>query len=272
MESYNGYIKRLSSKVAARLNDIEAIYNFELGSEFEVAMCHLLTDLLPEKYGVCRGFVVSKDGDTAGDDLIIFDKMSFPLLRGSQVNHFAIKQQVPIEAVYAYIECKHSINDKSVLEKAVSQVREVKKLLLKRAPNLNSQFETDGPVYNGKARDWPRQFPEYKNQPFCAVFSKSYGGFTLPQIDIDEHNPDLMVLGTDTLLTQTVNLGPDGIKSALFYDKYYWSSLKEDEVKDHAYGVGIVTLLRAIGWMELLPIEWGAILNGAYWSNLSGKA
>lgn len=59
MSSYGGYIERLARKVEARLQDIEAIYNFDLGGEFEVAICALLEDFLPAKYGLCRGFVVA---------------------------------------------------------------------------------------------------------------------------------------------------------------------------------------------------------------------
>ncbi|MEZ8402547.1 MULTISPECIES: DUF6602 domain-containing protein [Vibrio] len=272
MTSYNGYIQRLSKKVVARLNDIEAIYNFDLGDEFEIAMCHLLSDFLPEKFGVCRGFVISESGELAGDDLIIFDKMSFPVLRPMHGNNFSIKQQIPIEAVYSYIECKNSINDELVFDKALSQVRAVKNLILQRAVKNNPDFETNGPIYNNKPRDWPRNFPKRKNQPFCAIISKSSNGFFPDKVMVDPSNPDLMILGEDRVATQTVNLGSDGIKSALFYDEDYWFSLAIEEVKGDAFGIGIVTLLHALGWIELLPIEWGGPLNRAYWDALSNKA
>jgi hypothetical protein len=272
MTSYNGYIQRLSKKVAARLNDIEAIYNFDLGDEFEIAMCHLLSDFLPEKFGVCRGFVVSESGEIAGDDLIIFDKMFFPVLRPMHGNDFSIKQQIPIEAVYSYIECKNSINDEGVFNKALSQVRAVKSLILQRAVKNNPDFEENGPIYNNKARDWPRNFPKRKNQPFCAIISRSSNGFFPDKVTLDPSNPDLMILGEDRAATQTVNLGPDGIKSALFYDEDYLASLVIEEVKGDAFGIGIVTLLHALGWIELLPIEWGGSLNRAYWDAIANKA
>jgi hypothetical protein len=265
MSSYNGYIQRLSKKVLARLNDIEAIYNFDLGDEFEIAMCHLLSDFLPEKYGVCRGFVVSEDGSIAGDDLIIFDKLSFPVLRPIHGNDFAIKQQVPIEAVYSYIECKNSLNDDEVFSKAIKQVRDVKRLVLTREEKENGQYEKDGPIYNGKIRDWPRTFPKRKNQPFCAIFSRHSNDFFPEKISKDICNPDLILMGEDKIATQTVKLGPDGIKSALFYDEDYWASLAVEEVKGDAFGIGITTLLYAVGWIELLPIQWGGPLNSSYW-------
>ncbi|WP_414155929.1 hypothetical protein [Pseudomonas sp. BNK-44-a] len=42
----------MTKKVEARLQDIEAIYNLDLGVEFELALCALLEDVLPAKYGV----------------------------------------------------------------------------------------------------------------------------------------------------------------------------------------------------------------------------
>jgi hypothetical protein len=36
-------------------------------------------------------------------------------------------------------------------------------------------------------------------------------------------------------------------------------------VKGDAFGIGIVTLFYAVGWFELLPIDWGGPLNRAYW-------
>jgi Domain of unknown function (DUF6602) len=221
MSSYIGYIQRLSRKVLARLNDIEAFYNFDLGDEFEIAMCHLPSDFLPEKYGVCRGFVICEGGATAGDDLVIFDKLSFPVLRPTHGNDFAIKQQVPIEAVYSYIECKNLLNNEEVFSKALEQVRGVKSLVLKREAKQNPQFEKEGPIYNGEVRDWPRSFPKRKNQPSCAIFSRHSNGFFPEKNGNDKCNPDLIIMGEDKIATQTVKLGLNGIKSALFYDEDY---------------------------------------------------
>lgn len=94
MSTYDGYIERLARKVDARLQDIESIFNFDLGDEFEVAICALLEDILPAKYGVCRGFVVAKNGDKAGDDLIIYDKMSSPTLRSGMIRKLPVKEQI----------------------------------------------------------------------------------------------------------------------------------------------------------------------------------
>jgi hypothetical protein len=66
----------LARKVEARLQDIEAIYNFDLGDEFEVAICALPEHILPAKYGVCREFgaplcLGSAPGNAYGLGLVI---------------------------------------------------------------------------------------------------------------------------------------------------------------------------------------------------------
>lgn len=271
MSTYGGYIDRLSRKVEARLNDIEAIFNFDLGEEFEVGMCLLLEDILPAKFGVCRGFVISEDGESAGDDLIIYDKMSCPTLRGNIGLQYSVKEQIPIEAVYAYIECKHSINENTVLEKAMHQIQKVKGLLLSRNAKKNTEYEREGPTYNGKVRDWPRSYPPNKNQPFCAIFARNFDS-TL-RISSDRHilNPDLLVFGSNHIATQSVQLGPDGIKGALFYDSNYWAGLRIEPAQGNAFGIGLVTLLQALNWIELLPIDWSGTLNTAFAANILGK-
>ncbi|WP_396150646.1 DUF6602 domain-containing protein [Flavobacterium sp.] len=69
---YDNFIIKLSEKFNRRLEEIETDFNFELGDEFEFAICDILQDLLPTKFGVTRGFVVNKDGVKAGDDIIIY--------------------------------------------------------------------------------------------------------------------------------------------------------------------------------------------------------
>ncbi|MGF6332064.1 hypothetical protein ABH909_004942 [Pseudomonas sp. BS3782 TE3695] len=271
MGLYGGYIERLARKVEARLQDIEAIYNFDLGDEFELALCALLEDVLPAKYGVCRGFVVAEDGTKAGDDLIIYDKMASPTLRSSLSRQFPVKEQIPVDAVYAYIECKHSISDAGVLEKAIGQAEAVKKLVLTRRALANPDYEADGPIYNGKVRDWPRTFPPLKNQPFCAVFARKFSPDVLLPSTSNELTPDLLVLGNDHIATQTVNLGPDGLKSSLFFDSKYGAGLCVESAPTNAYGLGLVTLLQALSWTELLPMDWAATLNATFFDNLGRK-
>jgi len=271
MGSYGGYIERLARKVEARLQDIEAIYNFDLGDEFELAICALLEDVLPARYGVCRGFVVAENGEKAGDDLIIYDKMASPTLRSNMSRQFPVKEHIPVDAVYAYIECKHSISDEAILKKAIGQAEAVKKLILTRQGLKNPDYEADGPVYNGRVRDWPRTFPALKNQPFCAVFARKYSPDVAVSSVANEHSPDLLILGNDHIATQTVYLGAEGPKSSLFFDGKYGAGLLVESASGNAYGLGLVTLLQALSWTELLPIDWSATLNATFFENLLRK-
>ena len=114
------------------LGSIAAFYNFDLGDEFEVGICEILTDTLPQQFGVCRGHIVTKDGQQEGDDVIIYDKGRFPTLRHRGVGNFSRKEHVPVESVYAYVEAKHTLkvdsDDASTYQKAWNQIANVKKL------------------------------------------------------------------------------------------------------------------------------------------------
>lgn len=272
---YKDLSGKLTRRLSARLSLIEAQYNFDFGDEYEVALCEVLTDILPARYGVCRGSLVTVDGEEAGDDLIIYDRMSYPTLRSSVAQNFAIKEQVPIEAAYAYIECKHGVTLASTLEaskelaKGVSQVRAAKALASKRAPNPNSTYLDQERFKDRKADHFPTPFPEFKNELFGVVFTKKaeiLDDNVNPESIVvgGEHGPDLLILGEDILFTPSVLLGPDGIQSALFFSSSFQPSLRYEPVAGSAMGLGILTLLHAINWIELLPIDYAQVLNGAF--------
>jgi hypothetical protein len=109
----------------------------DYGVEFEVALCTAISRLLPDRFSICRGFVINKAGEKAGDDVIIYERHLFPAMRFLTRDDFALKEQVPIEAVAAYIEAKHTLdlegNSPSTLIHAISQAEEVKKLCNQRA-------------------------------------------------------------------------------------------------------------------------------------------
>ena len=133
---YKNFLERVSSSFQARVNEIITEWNFDQGNEFETVVGLILREMLPEKYGICRGFVTPEDGDPKGDDLIIYDRLSAPLLRPTNGFEFTRKEYVPVESVYAYIEVKKTIqiSEKSSgnsLAKAIKQVREVKEIARK---------------------------------------------------------------------------------------------------------------------------------------------
>jgi len=71
--AYGDYLKTISTKFENLIAEISTGYNFDYGEEFEIALCKVFRVLLPSKFGICRGFVVTADGKQAGDDIIIFD-------------------------------------------------------------------------------------------------------------------------------------------------------------------------------------------------------
>ena len=124
------------------LDGMSVVYNFEYGEEFEIAVCETLRRILPRRYGVSRGFVVGKNGDTAGDDIIIYDADSFPSLRfNGNREDLALKGRIPVDAVYAYIEAKHTLTPKT-LSKAILQVMNVKRLCYTRNHMLHNDADS----------------------------------------------------------------------------------------------------------------------------------
>src|SRR6266851_5063767 len=123
---YDGYLQNLNKRFEEALSEIEAHHNFEYGDEFEIALCKVFRRALPQMYGICRGYVVDADGMVAGDDIIIYDRARFPTLRALGDEDYARLEKIPIEAVYAYIEAKHTLElegeSRSSLTKAVDQL------------------------------------------------------------------------------------------------------------------------------------------------------
>jgi hypothetical protein len=152
---YAGYIERLAKRFDEALSEIEAVHNFEYGAEFEVAICKVLRRVLPHKYAVCRGYVVDESGHTSGDDIVIFDRIRFPTLRSRDEEDFSLKEHVPIDAAYAYIEAKHTLdidgNGESSLARATEQSDE----------SENSGISTIACIpSNARARHIPRSRAE----------------------------------------------------------------------------------------------------------------
>jgi hypothetical protein len=106
---YDGWIDELARKLQRALDEIVVEYNFDLGDEYESALAQLLRQVLPERLGICRGFVVGRGGEHAGDDLIVYDRSSFPTLR-MQRGCIERKERVPAEAAQAYIEAKFTLD------------------------------------------------------------------------------------------------------------------------------------------------------------------
>jgi len=96
---YNNYLKNISNRYSNLIGEISANYNFDLGMEFELVLCEILRKILPNKFGICRGFWVAENGKKEGDDIIIYDQIRFPQIRLLDKNNFAhsqLKLHMPI--------------------------------------------------------------------------------------------------------------------------------------------------------------------------------
>jgi hypothetical protein len=279
---YNDYLKTLSEKFHRRLEYISGVYGFEYGIEFELAVCEILRSFLPIKYGICRGFVVSESGEMAGDDIIIFDQERFPTLRLNDKDDFSRKEQIPIEAVYAYLEIKHTIilgksDSRSSLIHAVSQVKKIKELCNQRKKVGIYQIDPHLPeIPNNYQCD---HLPNYRNPIYTAIISR-YVAFEdsknrltdIEEInkllftkDIDKsiYNPELIVVGQSNYLANGYYFDAekkDGVETVfalpdkeIFYGVHVAENL--------TYGLFLSYLIHAIDFIRLGRMPWANMIN-----------
>ncbi|WP_129577788.1 MULTISPECIES: DUF6602 domain-containing protein [Sorangium] len=171
---YNGFVEEFDRLLGCRLANIRAKVknNFELGDEFEIALCRVLRELFPDRIGICRGYIVDRNGDSAGDDIIVFDAARFrtPLAPES-------KEEVPAEVVFAYIEAKYTLyahakvrasNLGQSLATACRQIANVKRLVRAEVPldAVTSRFGQPGVAVERQPG-----FPVIRNPFYGAVWA-----------------------------------------------------------------------------------------------------
>lgn len=271
---YDSLIERISKRFDTRLSQIEGEFGFEYGNEFEIALCEILREVLPSKFGICRGYVVSAEGEKEGDDIIIYDAERFSTFKFLKPFDFSRKEIIPIEAFYAYIEAKHSIiiNDfdhRSSIAKALTQVIKVKKLILKRKKTESNKHWTIGNM----------NFPEFSNPVFTMIIAKNVklkgkSKILSPEeIDIharslytkdDEKNamcyPDSLILGKSNFMSMFKTIGEDVI-STIFNINDSTPKYGVYKTDDTAFGMGLSHLLGAINMIELGTFPWIDIIN-----------
>lgn len=94
------------------------------GDNSEDGWMNFIKEMLPNKYGICKGFVIDYLGNVSEQiDIIIYDALYSPYIMSSSTKEI----YVPAEAVYAVIEVKQQIN-KNYLKYANDKVESVKKL------------------------------------------------------------------------------------------------------------------------------------------------
>lgn len=282
---YEDILKNISKKFDKYLEEISVEVNFDFGEEFEVALCKVLRGTLPSKYGVCRGFVTDRHGNSAGDDIIIYDRIRFPTLRLLEDDTFAQKQKIPVEAVYSYIEAKHTLNiggnDGQSFQHAVNQVSKVKELCSKRPRVEPTQISPYVNLKKGLSDfglffPQPDSLPSYLNPLQSIIFarnvrekkggklltdkSKIEGLLSSRQI-VSNEAPDMFVLGKNHLIIPFVDdkTIPGGKVVTPFYlpGKSYYEIKIVDGI---AYSVALTIMMAVIDWIQLGSIPWSEII------------
>ena len=273
---YRDLVGRLSKIVNAELLKLEAIYNFDLGDEFEVALCRILRQALPDRYGVCRGHVVTKENKTAGDDIIIYDREGSPTLRMLPNGDFSIKEFIPVDAVYAYVEAKHTLyldgdSNQSVI-KAAKQVEAVKLLL--REPRSHYKI-TDNLTLEPGALTLEiggLEHPQISNPLIGCIFARyvAWGGkkrsaeelMNPPRIDFDidqKLQPEIIVAGNDMIGLPSNH--EEGQINLYLFRGTRESYLRLFIVEGRSLALGIVSLLHALDTIRLNRLNWAPIIS-----------
>lgn len=273
---YSDYLKKISSRFNSIFDEIDPRWNFDYGSEFEVALASLLDEMLPDKYGVCRGFVVSQNGDTAGDDIIIYDRLSSPVLRPPTPYKFARREEIPIEAVYAYIEVKNTLEigknkDKGThILKAINQVNSVKNIVSTRETRGLNKF-IDGIEADTEVRR-SKNAPQTYNPLWTMIVSRGIRingkvetnhqkiDRALSEIECWEGGADLIVMDKDTVSVPLTKEHNYTSTFSMENNQYFSSKIMDG----YAFGFGLASLIRSLELIRLNPVPWSTILKDGF--------
>ena len=222
---------------------------------------------------------MSSDGTTKGDDIIIFDQERFPTLRLLPKEDYSIKEQIPIEAIYAYIEAKHTLTDES-FAKSVKQIIEVKKLCARR--EKVGIYQNDPYIAASlKALYAVDHLPNYRNPVFTMIFSRfaknakySKSDTALNSIDLFlrqqlleltkedyEFFPELIVAGNSNFLSTSFKRGEENKPTIFHLSDRPSSGYQVIEQPNLAFGISFAHLMAAIDWIRLGKMPWEEIIN-----------
>jgi hypothetical protein len=263
---YRDYVVTISQQFESEFSSILANHNFELGPEFEIALCNALGRVLPEKYGVCRGYIVNAAGQCAGDDIVIFDKLRFPTLLRSNTDRVMRKEYVPAEAVYAYIEAKHfleiQVDNGQGIIKALEQIKAVRDICRERGIPA-------------------RQCTHYdRDELFCMIASRGIrkNGIRLDKTDealaffpkpegLAYPGPDCIVCGNSLIASPVNEAGEVRFVRDVFLC-HASSRLEARSVNGVAFGAAIISLLDALSKINLGDFPTWQILRNAIDPNI----
>lgn len=275
--AYNNILHNILQRIDLKFSEISANYNFDLGPELEIALCEVLSSLLPERYGVCRGFIVTQDDDIEGDDIIIFDKHYFSTIRLLENKSFLRKLEIPFEAVYAYIEVKNTLylygNGGQSITKALNQIGKIKALSRPSLPanSLKIGYKTVDFADFKEDKSWP----QISNPLFTVIFSRFIAlpnGIEVNSNEVTSHIqkskpnfnvvPDLFVLGDSYIGLPGILKGNlHYIDSPFDCEK---ATLVIKDVPQKSYGLAMINLLRALDFIRLGRINWMKIYSDEF--------
>lgn len=280
---YDEYTRKMSIHFHRKIEYIETVYNFDLGMEFEVAICEVLRSFLPTKFGICRGFAVDEDNKKEGDDIIIYDQQRFPTMRFLEKGDFTRKESIPVEAIYAYIEAKHTLNidndheDNCVFQKATKQCTSVKKLISQRESTFSGELD---PYLRGRLdAEPPRGYPTKRNPPVGIIISRHVaekGKITsepdeiakllkvaISKLKKDKNSPDLVVCGQSDIIVPTVTI--DEIRGSVpFYNPDLHTAYGHICIQNNSFGHFLTTLAFVLDYVKLGRMPWIKMLNNPF--------
>lgn len=259
---------------------IQAVFGFDYGDEFEVACCQALRQVIPHRFGICRGHVVNQSGEQAGDDIIIYDRHVFPTLRLLPQEDYSRKEWIPIEAVAAYIEAKHTLqiagDSGQSLAKACDQIGKVK-LLVSQRPQVPLNEVSRHVLIGGETKIvGGASLPQMRNPVYCMIFAPHARKEKNDPVIVDATQtlealrgytfngpgyPDFVLAGkSNVILPGTVSGDGQTVTLRLFT----WGAdvkLIPLVTPSVAFGVALTTLLTVLDSISLGALPWQAILQ-----------
>ncbi|GAB3470081.1 DUF6602 domain-containing protein [Kineococcus endophyticus] len=293
---YQNYVKGLQTAINSALaTEFHPGFAFDAGDEYEVIMCRVLRRILPNTYGIARGHIVSSDGQSVGDDIIIYDQLRMPTLALRTQGDYSQKEFVPVEAVYAYIELKHTLNikgdlgDGQSLAKARKQVSEAKKLLSRRLSVPLQQLTPMVTLGSTVEVSPPPGYPDTRNPPYGVIFARNVrdkkgdreylttfeeirGSFLRQegQAPVEsEFGADLILLGGNVLMLPVSFEEDPAVEHSRARSPFLAlggpdpHTLGLCAADGHAPAMAILFLLWALEYMELGQMPWSSILDDA---------
>jgi hypothetical protein len=267
---YDDWLSDVARRFQQKFDNIKVTHNFDYGDEFEVALCEVLQEILPRRFGVCRGFVVGRNGERAGDDIIVYDAQHFPTLRALATD-LSRKESIPAEAVLAYIEAKHTLSVEGdgksgqSLAKAMSQIDAVK--AIPRPPVEHHQI-LRGANLHGFNIQGPAGFPQIRNPYYSAIWARhvkstesdTFAAFARRLLDLGGSRAELPdAIAADSVLA--LPLVREGEK-VISVKPFVCETTELGSVLNNvsSWGIAVAHMLWAIEWVRLGDLPWSTML------------